>query len=158
MELDFNLDLFNETKEELSTYFEQIDELLTYTLNQQKITGYIEACIIFVDNNKIQEINRDYRNKDAITDVISFALEDHFEGETVITGVGLPRILGDIYISVDKCKAQALDYGHSFERELMFLALHGFLHLLGFDHMSKVDEEKMFKLQEEILNAKEIKR
>lgn len=158
MELDFNLEQFNETDNDLTNHEQAINELLEYTLNKLEITGYIEACIIFVDNNKIQEINRDYRSKDAITDVISFALEDSSEGETKIIGQGLPRILGDIYISVDKCKAQALDYGHSFERELMFLALHGFLHLLGYDHLNKTDEETMFKLQEEILNAKEIKR
>jgi len=85
-------------------------------------------------------------------------MEDNVDGEVQIVGEGLPRILGDIYISLDRCREQANDYGHSFKRELLFLALHGFLHLLGYDHLNQADEKIMFSLQEEILNAKEIKR
>ena len=68
------------------------------------------------------------------------------------------RVLGDIYISLDKAKSQALEYGHSFKRELSFLAVHGLFHLLGYDHMTKEDEEIMFKKQEEALNKYGIKR
>jgi len=158
MELDFNLEIFNETNQEIDEYSKVIEDLYRYTLAKDKISGYVEACIIFVDNQKIQEINREYREKDTVTDVISFAMEDNVDGEVQIVGEGLPRILGDIYISLDRCREQANDYGHSFKRELLFLALHGFLHLLGYDHLNQADEKIMFSLQEEILNAKEIKR
>lgn len=158
MKLDFELELFNETDQDVSCHYTTIKSVLTNALNKHSILGYVEACIVFVSDERIKEINRDYRNKDSITDVISFAMEDISEGETEIVGANLPRILGDIYISLHKCQAQASEYGHSFERELIFLALHGFLHLLGYDHLTKEDESVMFKLQEEILNANEIKR
>ena len=109
--------------------------------------------IIIIDNEKIREINREYRNIDAETDVISFALED-----TDNIKIDDYRVLGDIYISIDKCYSQAMEYGHSRERELCFLATHGILHLLGYDHMNVSDEEKMFTLQEELLDGYNIKR
>lgn len=106
------------------------------------------ANIIIVDNTRIREINREYRNIDRETDVISFALEDDD------TFVKIPvRILGDIYISIDKAKTQAEEYGHSLKRELSFLTVHGILHLLGYDHMEKEDEIVMFQKQDEILNG-----
>ena len=89
------------------------------------------------------------RKIDRETDVITFALEDE---DTVI----IPdeeRILGDVYISLDKAKAQADEYGHSFLREICFLAVHGFYHLLGYDHMTEDDEKVMFAEQEEVLNS-----
>ncbi len=158
MNLDFELEFFNETEDDIESYYSLIENILTETLNKHEIKGYVEACIVFVSNKRIQEINHQYRSKDQVTDVISFAMEDSVEGEQVVIGDNLPRLLGDIYISIDKCRAQASEYKHSFERELVFLALHGFLHLLGYDHMTKADEEVMFKLQEEILNANQIKR
>ena len=92
-------------------------------------------------------------NIDRETDVISFALED--EKSFNRTDI---RVLGDIYISIDKARSQALEYGHSFKRELYFLAVHGFLHLLGYDHMKKEDEDVMFKKQEEVLSRYGIER
>jgi probable rRNA maturation factor len=106
-----------------------------------------------VDNKKIREINRDYRNIDRETDVISFALED-FKDITYIDY----RLLGDIYISIDKARGQAIEYNHSFLRELSFLTIHGLLHLLGYDHMSEYDEKIMFEKQELILDGYGIKR
>ena len=114
--------------------------------------GNVIFNIIIIDNPTIHKINKEYRDKDAPTDVISFALEDD---KTVIEPDGV-RILGDIYISIDKVHEQSLEYGHSFKRELSFLAVHGLLHLLGYDHMEKSDEEVMFKKQEEVLNYYEI--
>ena len=98
-------------------------------------------------------MNREYRGIDRETDVISFALEDHkdIEFENL-------RLLGDVYISIDKARSQALDYGHSLKRELSFLTIHGLLHLLGYDHMKPEDEKVMFGLQEEILDKYGIKR
>ena len=102
--------------------------------------------IVLVDNDYIKRLNRDYRNIDKVTDVISFALEDSDNDyDSVI------RVLGDIYISVDRAKEQALEYGHSFLREICFLAIHGMLHLLGYDHQTTEDEKIMFQKQEEVL-------
>ena len=109
--------------------------------------------VIIVNNDKIHSLNKDYRNIDRPTDVITFALEDDKQ-------VDIPsiRVLGDIYISYDKVISQALEYNHSKKRELCFLAVHGLLHLLGYDHMNKEDEEKMFKLQKEFLENYGIKK
>ena len=116
----------------------------------------LEKCefnIIITDNKRIHEINRDYRNVDRETDVISFAMEDNMDIEYKDF-----RLLGDIYISIDKCYSQALEYGHSNDREICFLATHGILHLLGYDHMDEVDEIEMFKLQDDLLEGFNIKR
>ena len=109
--------------------------------------------IIFVDSDKIRNINREYRHNDKVTDVISFALEDN--KDIVYEDF---RLLGDIYIAVDVAYDQANEYGHSREREICFLATHGLLHLLGYDHMNEDEEKKMFEKQEELLNDFEIKR
>ena len=106
-----------------------------------------------MDNEYIHKINKEYRGVDRPTDVISFALED--EPDIKLDH----RILGDIYISIDKAREQANEYGHSLKRELCFLTVHGVLHLLGYDHMkSKKDEEIMFSLQDEILESLNILR
>lgn len=112
-----------------------------------------EFNIIIVDNKKIHEINREYRNVDRETDVISFAMEDNMDIKYDDF-----RLLGDIYISIDKCYDQATEYGHSNIREICFLATHGVLHLLGYDHMELEDEKEMFKLQDELLDGYDIKR
>lgn len=117
----------------------------------------LENClfnIILIDNKEIKEINCKYRNIDRETDVITFALEDN---EDNVKGMDF-RVLGDIYISIDKTCEQAKLYGHSVKRELCFLATHGILHLLGYDHMNEEEEKIMFKRQEELLNAYEIQR
>lgn len=116
-----------------------------------------ELTITIVDNKEIQIINQEHRDKDQPTDVLSFPMyePDEFEElrqSSFETIEGTP-ILGDIIISYDKVKEQAVEYGHSFERELGFLAVHGFLHIIGYDHLTEDDEQKMFGLQDEILNA-----
>lgn len=85
-------------------------------------------------------------------------MQEQGEGEVAIIGDEIPLLLGDIVISIDKAKEQAEDYGHSLERELGFLAVHGFLHLLGYDHQTQEQEQKMFQRQEEILNEFGLKR
>ena len=106
------------------------------------------VSITIIDNERIHEINRDYRGIDRPTDVISFAFMD----EDINPENGLTN-LGEIYISIEKAHEQAEEYGHSFERELCFLLVHGLLHLLGYDHMEKEDEIEMFSLQDEILES-----
>lgn len=146
------IEVFNETNEKLDTEIKELKELLENICRDEKLDNVVFNVII-IDNTKIKEINRTYRGIDCETDVISFALEDDktFNFEDV-------RILGDIYISIDKVRSQSEEYGHSFKRELSFLAVHGLLHLLGYDHMTKEDEEVMFKKQEEVLSRYDIKR
>ena len=109
--------------------------------------------VIIIDDKQIHELNKNYRNIDRPTDVITFALEDYNDGLSLNV-----RMLGDIYISYDKVIKQSSDYGHSKTREICFLAVHGLLHLLGYDHINKEDEEKMFSLQKELLESYGIKK
>lgn len=102
--------------------------------------------IIFVSNEEIKKINREYRNIDKITDVISFAYNDND-----IDNIYADDEIGDIFICLDRAYEQAIEYGHSKEREVGFLAVHGYLHLKGYDHMTLEDEKEMFSLQEKIL-------
>lgn len=143
--------IFNQTNEKLDKELDELKDMLSDFCKREDL-GNVIFNIIIIDNPTIHKINKEYRDKDAPTDVISFALEDD---KTVIEPDGV-KILGDIYISIDKVHEQALEYGHSFKRELSFLAVHGLLHLLGYDHMEKSDEEVMFKKQEEVLNYYEI--
>ncbi|GGI40082.1 rRNA maturation RNase YbeY [Mammaliicoccus stepanovicii] len=128
---------------------DQIEQLLKFAAEKEGITEEAELAISFVDEDEIQAINREYRDKDKVTDVISFSLE---EDEPEIEGLDIPRVLGDIIICLEVAKQQADSYNHSLSRELGFLSLHGFLHLLGYDHMTAEDEKKMFSRQDEILN------
>lgn len=147
MEVDF----FNETNVNLNKEWKIMHEVLLHGLKKLKISeAYFN--VIIVDNEYIHKLNKDYRNIDRETDVITFALEDDQTFNPKI------RILGDVYISIEKAKSQSEEYGHSLLRELCFLAVHGMLHLLGYDHMEKEEEEVMFKLQEDILDEMDIKR
>lgn len=146
-----NIGIFNETNEEIKE-LETIKELMEFALKYEKVLN-AEFNIIIIDNKRIKEINKEYRNIDKETDVISFALED--VKDFIYSDL---RLLGDIYISLDKVKEQSKLYEHSFLRELAFLSVHGLLHLLGYDHMEKQDEIIMFQKQEEILDKFGIKR
>ena len=132
--------------------YDYLNDVIKTTLEHENASdAYLS--VVFVDNDEIKEINKTYRNKDLVTDVISFALEDNNEE---IIG---ERILGDIFISIPRMKEQAKAYGHSQKRELSFLCCHGLLHLLGYDHVnSKEAEKEMFKLQDEILSSLNIER
>lgn len=132
--------------------YDYLEDLLEYTLEHEKVENAIFS-VIFVDDEEIHRINKEYRHVDRVTDVISFAFEDN--EEKIYNNI---RILGDIYICIPQMKRQATSYGHSEKRELSFLCVHGLLHLLGYDHMNESDEKIMFGLQELILNEKNIKR
>ena len=114
----------------------------------------LELSCILVDDSNIHEINKEYRKIDRATDVISFALEDNEQFYVP----GMPRSIGDIFISVDHAKVQAEEYGHDLKREMCFLFTHGLLHLLGFDHMIEEDEIQMIAMQKSILDALNITR
>ena len=142
------VEIFNETNEEIKEISE-IKKLMDYACKYQKLDNVI-FNIIIVDNETIHQINKEYRGIDRPTDVISFALEDE---KDMIISPDAGRVLGDIYISIDKAREQAIEYGHSFLREFAFLCVHGFLHLQGYDHMKEEDEKVMFGLQDDILNS-----
>ncbi len=145
------IEIINETKEQIPE-LETLLDLLNFAAQKQQVENIIFNVII-VDNNYIHQLNKEYRGVDRPTDVISFALEDNGSMETEFG-----RVLGDIYISIDKAREQAKEYGHSLKRELSFLSIHGFLHLLGYDHMDSEEEKEMFEIQELILNEYGIKR
>ena len=151
MELDFNSKF-----PEFDQYEEHYLDLMAFTLKRLDIKCDPIVSVSFVDNKYIHKINKKYRGIDRPTDVISFAFVDA-EGnyDKILSSPGVV-VLGDIYISIDKAKEQAEEYGHSLHRELSFLFVHGLLHLLGFDHMKEEDEKIMFSLQDEILSAKGI--
>ena len=146
-----NFEIINKTdyKVDLDT----LNKVLNIALEEEKVSNaYFN--IIFINNDEIHEINKEYRDIDRETDVISFALED----DNTYPDMGI-RVLGDIYISVDRIIKQANDYGHSEVRETCFLAVHGLLHLLGYDHTKSIEDEKiMFEKQDIILDKAGVKR
>jgi len=139
------VNVFNETNFDIEE-LKVMEKMLEYACKKENLSN-TSFNVIIVDNNYIHDINKKYRGIDKETDVISFALED----EDTIKLPDDMRILGDIYISIEKVEEQAKEYGHSKLRELCFLAIHGFYHLLGYDHMSEEEEKIMFKKQEEVL-------
>ncbi len=139
------IEVFIQVEEEIKE-LETVKEVLYSALEKEKLDNTTFNLII-VDKNYIHELNKTYRKIDRVTDVITFALED--EDSLVLPST--ERILGDIYICLDRAKEQAEEYGHSFLRELSFLAVHGFYHLLGYDHMTEEEEKIMFAKQEEVL-------
>ena len=152
-----------------------LHEVIEAAAKYLKLPEGIELDLSIVSNEEIQALNRDYRGLDKPTDVLSFALtevsseydvdfahldlaeeaeetedleETEFEDEEAI-----PQHLGDIIISYPRAQEQAQDYGHSLDRELAFLAVHGFLHLNGYDHQTEEEAQEMFKIQEEVLTT-----
>ena len=139
------ISFINQTKTELKE-MSTLKELISFASLYEKVNDAFFS-IIFIDDKKMRELNKQYRKIDKSTDVLSFAFEDNED-----LSEGTIRMLGEIYISVDRAREQAELYGHSYLRELAFLMIHGFLHLLGYDHMNDDDEKKMFDRQEVILN------
>lgn len=132
--------------------YDYLKEVINHTLEVMDAKESI-FTIIFVTKEEIHELNKQYRGVDRVTDVISFALEDAHD-----VSLSDIRVLGDIYICIDRMKEQAIEYNHSETRELSFLTVHGLLHLLGYDHQTKEEEEIMFDLQRKILNDLNINR
>lgn len=142
--------IFNTTDEKID--FSELDKVIKFACEKMKVDNPL-LNIVIVDNERIQNINKEYRNNDSVTDVISFAFEE--VNDVLYKDV---RFLGEIYISYEKCKSQAEEYGHSVRRELCYLAVHGLLHLLGYDHIKEEDKKVMRTLEEEILDEYDIKR
>lgn len=147
------IEIFNQLDEEIKE-LATVEKVLLSAIEKEKLED-VTFNLIIVDNEYIHELNKNYRGIDRETDVITFALEDE---DSIIIPDEVVRNLGDIYISIDKARSQAEEYGHGLLRELSFLAVHGFYHLLGYDHMTKEEEEIMFKKQEEVLTEYGISR
>ncbi|MBU9057029.1 rRNA maturation RNase YbeY [Catenibacterium mitsuokai] len=152
MNIDFVFD--NEVENFENNYEQDFTAIIEQALKTLGIEDDVEVSCVLVDDERIHEINREYRHIDRSTDVISFAMEDNDQFYVE----GMPRTLGDIFISVDHAKKQAEEYGHSLRREMCFLFTHGILHLLGYDHMADEQEKEMFGLQDQILGALSIER
>lgn len=152
MNIDFVFD--NEVENFENNYEQDFTAIIEQALKTLGIEDDVEVSCVLVDDERIHEINREYRHIDRSTDVISFAMEDNDQFYVE----GMPRTLGDIFISVDHAKKQAEEYGHSLRREMCFLFTHGILHLLGYDHITDEQEKEMFGLQDQILGALSIER
>ena len=139
------INFYNEIDENLWKYIRLIKRIFRPFNVKKKFN------LVFVDEETIQELNKQYRNIDKVTDVISFANCDDPNATDY-------HSLGEIFICVKRAKEQAKEYKHSLSRELAFLAVHGYLHLCGYDHMTKEDEEVMFKIQDNILDNAGVKR
>ena len=140
------IEIFNQLDEEIKE-LETVEKVLLSAIKKEQLED-VTFNLIIVDNEYIHEINKTYRGIDRETDVITFALEDE---DSIVVPDQVVRNLGDIYISIDKARMQAEEYGHGLLRELSFLAVHGFYHLLGYDHMTPEEEKVMFQKQEEVL-------
>lgn len=119
-----------------------IKSVVTKAAEHEDFTVHSEVNILIVDNESIREINREHREIDSPTDVLSFPMEDF----------GEDGILGDIVISLERAKEQAEEYGHALKREIAFLTAHGMFHLFGYDHMTESEEKEMMDMQEQVLS------
>lgn len=131
----------------------KMKEIVQFASEKEAIAEDTELSVTIVNNESIQQLNKAYRQKDVPTDVLSFPLDD--DGPAV---EGMPVILGDIIISHEKVEEQANSYGHTLERELCFLLIHGLLHLIGYTHDNEIDEKEMFAKQRAILEEFGIER
>ena len=126
--------------------YSYLNKIIDKTLEMENVLSS-NFAIVFIDDEKMHELNKNYRGIDRTTDVLSFAFEDN---NKICYNI---RQLGEIYVSIPKMQEQAKEYGHSEKRELAFLVVHGLLHLLGYDHTLGIEEEKvMFEKQELVLN------
>lgn len=142
-----------------------VKKIVENVLKEENINVLYEVYILFTNNDRIQEINREHRQIDKPTDVLSFPMYDkeEIDGYRKIdkeenSKEVHPIILGDIIISVEKVAEQANEYGHTYDRELAYLVVHGMLHILGYDHINANDKKKMRQKEEEILQKLNILR
>lgn len=149
----------NRTDFEISgEIMEAVEKACLETLKYEEFDEDCEISLSFVTNEEIHKINRQFRNVDAPTDVLSFPQLTFEEGEEADVNENGEIVLGDIIISVERAREQAEEYGHGLKREIAFLTVHSMLHLLGYDHMEKDEEEDMFRRQKEILEIAGIPR
>lgn len=148
--------------EEKAEYIELINHILKKAFEEENLNLLnIYVNVILTTPDRIKEINKTYRNMDQETDVLSFPMFEKEELEEIIKkGKLFPtqEVLGDIIISVPRVEEQAKEYGHSFERELSYMIIHGFYHLMGYDHIKEIDKKEMRKKEEKILSLLNITR
>lgn len=125
--------------------FKDFEDASKVILEMENINDEVEISVSFVNDEEIKQLNRDYRDKDNVTDVLSFPTEMNYHIE------GIPVILGDVVICLKRAKEQSEEFGHSFERELVYLFVHSMFHLLGYDHIDKDDKVLMRKKEKEAL-------
>lgn len=159
----------NNLEEEFNTEYEEIiRKVIAFSLDKEDCPYEVEVSVTITDNKEIKKINKEFRNLDKPTDVLSFPLIDftkpsHFEeideesDEWFDLDTG-ELMLGDIIISMEKAVEQAQDFGHSLEREIGFLTAHSMLHLMGYDHIISKEEQIMNEKQEQILSEVGLKR
>lgn len=156
--------IYDETDRTNQKHMDLIEQVIISAAKKLRLEDNFEVSVTIVDNNRIHEINKEYRSIDRPTDVISFAIEDNddefeiFFDDLDDDDIPLPRLLGDIFISIDKAEEQAEEFDHSIEREIGFLTVHGFLHLNGYDHQTEEEEKEMFVLQDIILEENGLER
>lgn len=160
---EHRITIVNETED--TAFNEAIESAVKATLDYEKVAQGCDVCIIVTDDENIRELNREHREIDRATDVLSFPMLELRPGEEIkVSPLELDEetgtvMLGDIVISSERTRAQAEEYGHSELREVSFLTVHGILHLLGYDHeLSEEDEKLHFSRQEEILDAMGLRR
>ena len=158
-----DLTIYDQTSSGISQdQHDLVERVLQFAAQKLKLADATEMSVTLMNNPAIKKINAQYRGVDRATDVLSFAAEESGAESPIIMdpelATELPTNLGDLFISVDKVAEQAKFLGHSPERELGFLLVHGFLHLNGYDHEQPADEKKMFALQREILDEYGLKR
>lgn len=147
----------------------RMQEIIEYSLKEEAVNIPYEISIIFVDNKEIREINNEMRGIDSATDVLSFPMlefeDDKYFKDMYVGYDFMPYelnegrlVLGDMALSLERAKEQAIEYGHSFEREVMYLVVHSILHLLGYDHMIEKDKVIMRRREEEIMEKFNITR
>ena len=122
---------------------EAIEKAVTVCLETEGLDGDFEVSISFVTNEEIRELNKQYRNVDSETDVLSFPMDDDEDAEIIM--------LGDIVLSTEKIIEQAAEFGHSLEREMLYLVAHSTLHLIGYDHMDDDEKQEMRQREKEIM-------
>lgn len=152
-----NIDIIDKTNRLTNDDIKLLKNILTFAYKKEKIKNDIEVSLTIVSNEEIKKLNKQYRNIDEPTDVLSFEMYDPYvELDDEFKQIPIP--IGDIIISIDKVEEQAKRYNHSFERELAFLTVHGFLHLLGYTHDDVEEEKIMFIRQEQILKEFQLER
>lgn len=158
-----DLEIYDKTKDGVDPkHIDLVEDVLQFASKALDLKDNTEMSVTFVNNDEIKEINSKYRGVDRATDVISFAIEDGDDDFPLIIdgemAAEIPENIGDIFVSIDKVAEQAEFLDHSYERELGFLVVHGFLHLNGYDHMKQEDEDVMFPLQRKIMDDYGLKR
>lgn len=154
--MKLQIDIIDQTNSLKAKHEKLIQDVLLLAGKNEKIVNHVEVSITIVDNKAIQLLNEEYRNKNEATDVLSFQMDNPFR--EINEGSKIPIMLGDIVLSIDKVKEQAKRYNHSFDREIAFLTIHGFLHLIGYTHDNVEEEKVMFQKQEVILEEFNLER